>query len=248
MTKYYAVRHGRVCGIFRTWDECKKNVHRFPKAQYKSFKFEKDALEYLGGGSEGIKFTFEKANRILNLVKKKYIYRKDDDCKNGTSLISKLSQNPSKTPQELHIYTDGSHIKPDGAIGYGAWCQYENKNYSLSGKIDDDFLLSYNIINKVSNPTAEFIAFHQVLTKLEKIKTKVLVTFYIDYVGVIKWMSGAWKAKQPHIQKVKNKCDQILKNTIHSIKYVHVPAHSGVYGNVMADKLAKSQEDINTFD
>ena len=28
--KYYAVRVGKVPGIYQTWDECKKNVHGFP--------------------------------------------------------------------------------------------------------------------------------------------------------------------------------------------------------------------------
>lgn len=27
--KYYAVRVGKVPGIYQTWDECKKNVHGF---------------------------------------------------------------------------------------------------------------------------------------------------------------------------------------------------------------------------
>ena len=35
---YYAVRIGRVPGIYQTWDECKKNVHGFPGAIYKGFK------------------------------------------------------------------------------------------------------------------------------------------------------------------------------------------------------------------
>ena len=35
--KYYAVRVGKVPGIYQTWDECKKNVHGFPAAEYKSF-------------------------------------------------------------------------------------------------------------------------------------------------------------------------------------------------------------------
>lgn len=49
--KVYAVKKGKVTGIFNTWDECKKNVHGFPGAQYKSFPTLKEAEEYLGGGS-----------------------------------------------------------------------------------------------------------------------------------------------------------------------------------------------------
>ena len=47
--KVYAVKKGIKTGIFHTWDECKKNVHGFPGAQYKSFPTLKEAEEYLAG-------------------------------------------------------------------------------------------------------------------------------------------------------------------------------------------------------
>lgn len=47
--KVYAVKKGKVTGIFQTWEECKKNVHGFPGAQYKSFATMKEAKEYLEG-------------------------------------------------------------------------------------------------------------------------------------------------------------------------------------------------------
>ena len=48
--KYYVVRNGRKNGIYRTWDECKAQVDGFKGASYKSFKTEKEALEFLSGG------------------------------------------------------------------------------------------------------------------------------------------------------------------------------------------------------
>ena len=46
--KYYAVRVGKVPGIYQTWDECKKNVHGFPAAEYKSFPSVEEAKAYMG--------------------------------------------------------------------------------------------------------------------------------------------------------------------------------------------------------
>ena len=40
--KYYAVRTGRNPGIYRTWDQCKKQVMGYPAAQYKGFATEED--------------------------------------------------------------------------------------------------------------------------------------------------------------------------------------------------------------
>ena len=46
--KYYAVRKGLNPGLYTTWDECKAQVNGYPKAEYKSFKTEEEALDYLG--------------------------------------------------------------------------------------------------------------------------------------------------------------------------------------------------------
>ena len=51
--KYYAVRVGKVPGIYQTWDECKKNVHGFPAAEYKSFPSEEEAKAYMGREAVG---------------------------------------------------------------------------------------------------------------------------------------------------------------------------------------------------
>ncbi|HEX4997165.1 MAG TPA: ribonuclease HI [Terriglobia bacterium] len=48
-TKFYAVRKGYQTGIFRTWDDCRRQVEGFAGAQFKSFPTEREALEYLAG-------------------------------------------------------------------------------------------------------------------------------------------------------------------------------------------------------
>ena len=46
--KYYAVRVGKVPGVYQTWEECKKNVHGFPAPEYKSFMSIEEANAYMG--------------------------------------------------------------------------------------------------------------------------------------------------------------------------------------------------------
>lgn len=48
MAKFYAVKNGYKTGIFNSWEECQKQVMGYSNAEFKSFKTEKDALEYLG--------------------------------------------------------------------------------------------------------------------------------------------------------------------------------------------------------
>lgn len=46
--KCYAVRKGRVPGIYSTWAECKSNVDGYSGAEYKKFDSEQDASVYMG--------------------------------------------------------------------------------------------------------------------------------------------------------------------------------------------------------
>ena len=45
--KYYAVRKGRVPGIYYSWDECRAQVDKFSGAEFKSFHSEREAELYL---------------------------------------------------------------------------------------------------------------------------------------------------------------------------------------------------------
>ena len=48
---FYAVKNGRKTGIFKSWDECKKQVIGFKGAVFKGFVTEQEALDYMAGGT-----------------------------------------------------------------------------------------------------------------------------------------------------------------------------------------------------
>lgn len=50
--KFYAVKKGKQTGIFDTWEECKRMVHGFPGAVYKSFETKQEADGYLNGAQQ----------------------------------------------------------------------------------------------------------------------------------------------------------------------------------------------------
>ena len=45
--KYYGVKRGLVPGVYTSWDECKAQVDGFSGAEYKSFKTEEEANDYV---------------------------------------------------------------------------------------------------------------------------------------------------------------------------------------------------------
>lgn len=168
------------------------------------------------------------------------------------------------------IYTDGSHFKhvKNGFIGYGAYCKYKNVEYQLSGECNDELLKRCGIApgTKISNPTAEFLAFAVVLSELSRASVQNVprasvqnvprasenfkdytLLFKIDYEGVGKWMRGEWKCKEIYIKKIKAVCDALISKYNFNVQIEYVPGHSNVYGNEMADKLAKNTESFSNF-
>uniref|UniRef100_A0A6S8B204 Ribonuclease H n=1 Tax=Aplanochytrium stocchinoi TaxID=215587 RepID=A0A6S8B204_9STRA len=76
-SKYYAVRKGRKPGIYLTWTECETQVKGFRGAQFKSFKTESDAHQYIRelnssivSNSEGIR-SAPRTNNIPISTKRK---------------------------------------------------------------------------------------------------------------------------------------------------------------------------------
>lgn len=47
--KFYAVRVGRKAGVYNTWEECKAQVDKFPKAKFKSFSTYEEAEDFCKG-------------------------------------------------------------------------------------------------------------------------------------------------------------------------------------------------------
>lgn len=46
--KYYAVKKGKITGVFESWQDCKTSVDGFPNAQYRGFATLEEARAYLG--------------------------------------------------------------------------------------------------------------------------------------------------------------------------------------------------------
>lgn len=51
MSKFYAVKNGRMRGIYLNWPDCKAQVDKYPSAKYKSFESITEAAKFLVGES-----------------------------------------------------------------------------------------------------------------------------------------------------------------------------------------------------
>jgi ribonuclease HI len=108
--KYYAVRRGRIPGVYQSWPECQAQIHKFPGAEFKSFTNPADANEFIGGESS----SFSKKEKEKEEKKKR-----------------KLSSSV------MIIFTDGacsSNGTTRASAGYGVFFG-KNDPRNISGKL-----------------------------------------------------------------------------------------------------------------
>ena len=105
--KYYAVRSGRIPGIYDSWDACRAQVIGFPGAEYKSFPLRADAEAYFRG-------TETPDQRPL-----------PDDGQPDPSLSF------------VEIYVDGSYRADTGEYSYGMVVLQEGEELCFKQKFTD---------------------------------------------------------------------------------------------------------------
>ena len=105
---FYAIKCGRVPGIYASWDEAKVQVEKFPGADYKGFATEVEARAYLG--EDVAQATEADAGAVCDT---------DLPC-NGD-----------------YAFVDGSYNPATKTYGYGGFLMHDGVEHVLMGAGDD---------------------------------------------------------------------------------------------------------------
>ena len=219
--KFYAVRVGRVPGIYLSWDACKKNIDGFSGAVYKSFKTKAEAEAFMGAGASGKAGTPGNGSTSGNAsAAGKTVVR-------ASSEKNMADEVPDSLP---YAFVDGSYNAATNVYGYGGFLVHDGVREVLQGHDDDAEMASMrNVSGEVGGSMAA-------IRCAIELGIKELVIYY-DYMGIEMWADGSWKrnkkgtiAYHDYIQSVKNEI---------KLHFVKVKGHSGVEGNEEADRLAK---------
>lgn len=127
--KFYAVRSGRVPGIYTTWEDCKAQVDGFSAAAYKSFANEADAKAYIAGedGSD------------------------DTDGKN----TAQGNTPQTETPEGDYAFVDGSWNDATKTYGYGGFVVIDGVEHVVQGSGDDEGMAGMrNVAGEVAGAMA----------------------------------------------------------------------------------------------
>lgn len=251
MNNYYAVKKGRHTGIFKTWDECKKEVIGYQNAEYKKFNNINDAINYLNGKN----LEKEKVNKIMNDYKLLKF-------KNNINTINLY--NIKKFNNEYYIFTDGS--KQKNRFAYGVY--FGNDKSNIQTNINHYLYYELSNINEKTNNIAELKAIESalyiILINKNYFNGKINIVSDSKYsincvnLWIKKWKINNWKTSNGDNVKNKNiiiSIDKLLseiKNNNFNLNFIHQMAHKSKpnnnkksseyymwYGNNMIDYLVQ---------
>lgn len=233
---FYAVKEGRVPGIYRTWAECQEQVNGFSGAVFKGFATEEEAHDFMGTGyvhkSDYHEPDVNEYKCSCNCGGKHC----GDNCKCKSKIELPLNGTPvsmDRLSDVAIIYVDGSYMSSVSTtkVGAGAVVLYKGEEHQMSKCFNDKELAEMHQIGGEINGA---------LMGIEKAKSLGAKTMIVrhDYQGVAKWALGEWKRNKVKTKEYHEKM-QVLMSEL-NISFEHVKAHTGETYNELADQLAKS--------
>jgi hypothetical protein len=147
---------------------------------------------------------------------------KESIIRNHQTLI--LDQNtPLQQHQTAIYYTDGSQAEQQNSC---AFCQLGPDNTTLIERF-------WNLGPGLEVMDSELLAIHQAL--LQAVQDPLPTTIFTDNLSALQRIQkNTLSGSQNLVNQIKNLCFSLP-----SVHFCWVPSHAGIYGNEIADKLAK---------
>ena len=116
--KYYAVKVGRIPGVYFTWEDCKRQIDKFSGAIYKSFPTVEEAAAFVEGQGQT----------------KKNVKKETNTEKRGEEAVT--------TEDRMIAYVDGSYNIQTKEFSYGMVILYQGQEMRFASKVENPSLAS----------------------------------------------------------------------------------------------------------
>lgn len=219
--KFYAVKAGRVPGIYSTWTDCQKQINGYSGAVYKSFPTAGEAAVFLGWSSPSSPSRTDSDSMVLS-----------DSTQNGDNIPNAaVSPLQDSTDTKAIAYVDGSYNAKTGKYGYGVVFFHDKTEEHFCGNGCDLEMAS------MRNVAGEILGARVAMEKALERGCRELIIYH-DYEGIARWCLGEWKTNKTGTQEYKAYFDSICSRL--KVSFVKVKGHSNDTYNDLADSLAKS--------
>ncbi len=129
---------------------------------------------------------------------------------------------------DVTIHTDGACSGNPGPGGWAAVLSAGDHRKEVAGHKPH-----------TTNTEMELMAVLEALKTLKR--TGLSVAIYTDSLLVVGWLSGEYRAKEPHIAQLVAQIKTVVEGKYLALDLFHVKGHSGNAGNERANRLAKAQ-------
>ena len=251
---YYAVKQGRIPGIYNTWEECCKQVHGFPNACYKKFADEAEAKKFVYGTNvqefklgvpgkgKSLKRKMELCEAAFKLADKgEDVIVINPDCHDGTAEVNSSTVFSALPSDVISLYTDGACSGNPGKGGYG-YAVLVNDALCLKG--------SGGLLATTNNQ----MELTSVIEGLKVIPQGYSVVIYSDSAYVVNAFKKDWISSWKRNNWIKSDGKPVANRELWeallelislrpSIQFAWVKGHAGNKYNDLCDRLAVSAID-----
>ncbi len=231
--KFYAVKTGRVPGIYGTWAECQQQTNGFSGAVFKSFGTRQEAEAFIAQNGDGPEAAATGGAQCQ--IRQECVDRQGNSGRDAAALpcedAAALSCEDAVDETQAAAYVDGSYDAATGAFSYGMVLFHNGQELHFSEKYTDSGLAQmHNVAGEIKGAEA---AMRYCLDN-----NIPSVTIYHDYEGIARWCSGEWQAKKEGTIAYAAYYKKVSARV--RIRFVKVKGHSGDTYNELADRLAKA--------
>ncbi|XP_060090337.1 ribonuclease H1-like isoform X2 [Heteronotia binoei] len=256
---FYAVRKGRRTGVYRSWDECRDQVDKYPYASFKKFATEEDAWKFVNGESSQLASNScipceKQRNKTYN--NKATFWSDYSSYKRPNEEPSESQHNRKRTKYtEVPCTASGDNLSymGDYAVVYTDGCCSSNGRHKARAGTGvywgpgHPLNSSERLPGRQTNQRAEI---HAACKAIEQAKSQNIkkLAIYTDSKFTINgmtdwvpnWQRNGWKTSTGKDVINKEDFERLAKlSEGMDIQWMHVPGHAGFTGNEAADRLAK---------